>query len=246
MTNIQIITKEVIINKIMTKEEIEKVKTIPVHTYQYWKELGYQVRKGEKAAIKTKLWKQITVKTEDGGSAQKLILAAAALFTWKQVDKIEAETSAPKKKTASAQKKTSSAKTKKALTKQEAAENLKKIEDTPVKLVTSPIVTGGIDLKEVEEMPTSEQIHGLDEIKFTWNHGTVKGTWDFHMGGMFPMGQKNFKTILSDMITAPNSAEVVETARRYLHNEKVYYADSYNKGKMKMLEGNLKQICAIA
>lgn len=140
MTNTQIIERECIENKLFTAEQLAKMAEIPVHTYQYWKSIGYQVRKGEKAAIKTKLWKQTAVKDSNGNiTANKMILATAALFTWLQVDKIEAETEK------SAQKKTSSAEDPR------VAESRNKIAETKVTLVK----TSSADSKSAQEKTSS-------------------------------------------------------------------------------------------
>ena len=36
-----------------------------IHTYQKWKELGYQVRRGEKAIAKFPIWKYVSCKNEE-------------------------------------------------------------------------------------------------------------------------------------------------------------------------------------
>lgn len=55
-----------------------------LYTYQEWKNQGYQVQKGEKAILTTKLWKQVTKKIE-GIETKKFYLVNAALFTSEQV-----------------------------------------------------------------------------------------------------------------------------------------------------------------
>ena len=108
MTNAQIIATVCIAKGIYTHEQINSMAEIPVHTYQYWKAIGYQVRKGEKAAIKTRLWKMAKTQNIDDDPEKektpKLILVKSYLFTLSQVEKIQGK---PEKK--SAQKKTSSA-----------------------------------------------------------------------------------------------------------------------------------------
>ena len=97
MTNIQIVASEVITNNIMTKEEVEEMLStkgwLPFMTYEEWKYNGYQVKKGSKAVIKTKLWKQVKRKNEEGEEEKtllkKFILVNASLFSMDQVEKIE-------------------------------------------------------------------------------------------------------------------------------------------------------------
>ena len=79
--------------------------TVIVDTYAGWSRKGYQVKKGETAVFKTKIWKpsKFAVKTEDSQetpevaatedgtdtpkSYTKLILVPAAFFTHEQVEK---------------------------------------------------------------------------------------------------------------------------------------------------------------
>ena len=105
MTNFEIITSEAIAAGIYTKEEAEDIISqgyaLPIHTYNAWKRAGYQVRKGEKAKITTRLWKHKTEKTtlpmkdvETGEThdveqeSGRYYLAKAFLFTADQVDRI--------------------------------------------------------------------------------------------------------------------------------------------------------------
>lgn len=37
----------------------------PIHTYQYWKSIGYQVKKGSKAIAQFPIWKYTSKKTEN-------------------------------------------------------------------------------------------------------------------------------------------------------------------------------------
>jgi hypothetical protein len=65
MTNLEIIASEVITRELLTKEQVnemlEKFGMLPYMTYQEWKYKGYQVKKGSKAIIKTKLWKRLEI-----------------------------------------------------------------------------------------------------------------------------------------------------------------------------------------
>lgn len=63
----------------------------PIHTYQGWKERGYQVRKGEKSNIRITIWKHTAAKTTKEGKKipEKTFLKNSAFFTADQVDKIQ-------------------------------------------------------------------------------------------------------------------------------------------------------------
>ena len=58
-----------------------------LYTYQEWKQRGYQVQKGQKAMLSTKLWKQVTKKIE-GIETKKFYLVNASLFHESQVQLI--------------------------------------------------------------------------------------------------------------------------------------------------------------
>ncbi|WP_317335991.1 hypothetical protein [Dysosmobacter welbionis] len=71
-----------------------------IHTFPEWKRMGYSVKKGEKAAIKTRLWKYTTQPTKAAREAAELAgkepdadphyyLAPAYLFTAAQVQPTE-------------------------------------------------------------------------------------------------------------------------------------------------------------
>ena len=82
MTNIEIIAMEKVNNGIHQDAEL--------HTYGTWQNLGYQVKRGEKALISTKLWKMVDVKDKKTGKKQeKMILCNASLFSYEQVKRIE-------------------------------------------------------------------------------------------------------------------------------------------------------------
>ena len=72
------------------EEMIIKFGALPYKTYQEWKYSGYQVKKGSKAIIKTKLWKKVKEKKEkeDEEQTSKFILVSASLFGVDQVEKI--------------------------------------------------------------------------------------------------------------------------------------------------------------
>ena len=108
MTNQEIIYREAIAHNIMTQAAadaaIKNGLEIPLHTYAAWKSRGYQVRKGEKAAVKTSLWKRSKGKkkaqdtdpdpqqdsAENPEASGHFFLATAFLFTAAQVEEIAA------------------------------------------------------------------------------------------------------------------------------------------------------------
>ena len=94
MTNAQIITEY----KISKKMDLSE----PLYTYQEWKRMGYQVKKGETSKHKVPVWKYTSkvVKDEDGNvkfdtytqkeeRVGKCYMRVAAFFTRDQVERIE-------------------------------------------------------------------------------------------------------------------------------------------------------------
>ena len=55
--------------KCLTPEGKEVELPEPIHTYQTWKALGYQVKKGSKAVTQFPVWKHINIKDKDGQMA---------------------------------------------------------------------------------------------------------------------------------------------------------------------------------
>lgn len=101
MTNLEIVEKEVVQRGLLTEEECGKIigqyGELPYKTYQEWKYSGYQVKKGSKAVIKTKLWKKVKSKKKDEESeyeenkkVSNFVMVTASLFDLSQVEKIEA------------------------------------------------------------------------------------------------------------------------------------------------------------
>lgn len=99
MTNLEIVANEVINNQLMTKEQVQEmlgtIGRLPYMTYQEWLHIGYQVKKGSKAVIKTKLWKPVKSKQVEENSDdvqvinnKKFILVNASLFDNTQVEKV--------------------------------------------------------------------------------------------------------------------------------------------------------------
>lgn len=60
--------------------------TEEVHTFQHWKSMGYAVKKGEKAAFKTSIWK--AVQKKDKPDETVMFLKTAAFFKASQVQPI--------------------------------------------------------------------------------------------------------------------------------------------------------------
>lgn len=100
MTNNEIIYSEAIAAGIYTQDQADAIlasgHALPIHTFPEWKRMGYSVKKGEKAAIKTRLWKYTTKPTKAAREAAELAgkepdadphyyLAPAYLFTVAQV-----------------------------------------------------------------------------------------------------------------------------------------------------------------
>lgn len=61
-----------------------------IHTFSAWKELGYSVKKGEKAAAKVLIWKHTVKKAQTAEEAdkEKMFMKLASFFTPKQVEPI--------------------------------------------------------------------------------------------------------------------------------------------------------------
>lgn len=68
MTNMQIIVDSAIAEGIYTEEEVEAIfaagNMLPLHTFAEWRRLGYQVRKGEHAALSCDIWRHNDKKGE--------------------------------------------------------------------------------------------------------------------------------------------------------------------------------------
>lgn len=63
-----------------------------IHTYQVWKELGFQVQKGEKAVAQFPIWKYTSKKVEnkDGEEVEKsnMFMKTASFFKASQVKEV--------------------------------------------------------------------------------------------------------------------------------------------------------------
>ena len=69
--------------------KVEVPEPEPIHTYNGWKELGYQVKKGEKAKAAFMIWKYQGKKDEETGEESGRCWQRKAFwFTFDQVEKI--------------------------------------------------------------------------------------------------------------------------------------------------------------
>jgi len=91
MTNVEIIANakiKLVANGIISEDE-------ELHTYKHWKQLGYQVFKGEKAVVSLNIWKALSRKSEEDDDEEKkpatgkMIYKKAFFFSTKQVFKLE-------------------------------------------------------------------------------------------------------------------------------------------------------------
>ncbi len=103
MTNEQMIQKTAVALGLFTEEQVATFaaagRRLPLHTYAEWKALGYQVKRGEHAALKMQLWKPRRVKKDE--KADRLtapesddtdgtfFLATSHLFLSSQVERIQ-------------------------------------------------------------------------------------------------------------------------------------------------------------
>jgi hypothetical protein len=63
--------------------------TEPIHTHQTWKQLGYQVQKGQKAVAAILIWKHtVKVDKETGGEDAKMFMKTAHFFSMAQVQAV--------------------------------------------------------------------------------------------------------------------------------------------------------------
>ena len=72
-----------------TRKMIEEPEAI--HTYGGWKELGYQVKKGEKAKASFTIWKYVKPKKKDENQEEpesRMFMTKASFFTIDQTEKI--------------------------------------------------------------------------------------------------------------------------------------------------------------
>lgn len=79
---------------LQTPEGIEFPEIQPIHTYQVWKNMGYQVKKGSKAVAQFPIWKYVQNKKqaveteEEAQAAGHCFMKMASWFTDEQVEPI--------------------------------------------------------------------------------------------------------------------------------------------------------------
>lgn len=90
-----------IIGKTIDNKEIELPEEL--HTYQSWKSLGYQVKKGSKAVAQFPIWKYMSKKKKEAEEAEPTEeqvekgycrMVKASFFTREQVEEIQKEVTA--------------------------------------------------------------------------------------------------------------------------------------------------------
>lgn len=70
---------------VVTVPEVEEI-----HTYAKWKEMGYQVQKGQKAVAQFSIWKYTSKRNEETNEEEnaKMFMKMASFFRAEQVEKI--------------------------------------------------------------------------------------------------------------------------------------------------------------
>ena len=83
-------TGRVFIQEMPDGSKVELPEPEPIHTYNGWKELGYQVKKGEHAKAQFPIWKYKGQKNEETGEevGGTCYQRKAFWFTFDQVEKI--------------------------------------------------------------------------------------------------------------------------------------------------------------
>ena len=84
----------------MAGEKVTIRETEDIHTYQVWKDMGYQVQKGQKAVTKITIWKHsgkkmATMTDTDGNEVQyvdkgRMFMKTASFFSRSQVEMVGA------------------------------------------------------------------------------------------------------------------------------------------------------------
>lgn len=83
-------TGRVLVVEAADGSKIELPEPEPIHTYNGWKELGYQVKKGEHAKAQFPIWKWKGQKNEETGEEEggSCYQRKAFWFTFDQVEKV--------------------------------------------------------------------------------------------------------------------------------------------------------------
>lgn len=76
----------------MAGNEVEGKETEPIHTYATWKQMGFQVQKGQKAIAKFPVWKYTSKVNEETGEEENahMFMKTASFFKLTQVEPISA------------------------------------------------------------------------------------------------------------------------------------------------------------
>lgn len=61
-----------------------------LHTFKKWQQLGYSVKKGEKAIAKFPIWKHTVKATEEGDEETHMFMKMSCWFSTSQVERREA------------------------------------------------------------------------------------------------------------------------------------------------------------
>lgn len=83
-------TGRVFVQELPDGTKIELPEPEPIHTYNGWKELGFQVKKGEHAKAQFTIWKYYGKKNEETGEEENGAChpKKAFWFTFDQVEKV--------------------------------------------------------------------------------------------------------------------------------------------------------------
>ena len=83
-------TGRMLVQELPDGSKVEIPEPEPIHTYNGWKELGYQVKRGQKAKAAFTIWKYSGKKDEETGEVEKgrCFQKKAFWFTFDQVEKV--------------------------------------------------------------------------------------------------------------------------------------------------------------
>lgn len=83
-------TGRVFVQELPDGSKVELPEPEPIHTYNGWKDIGYQVKKGEHAKAQFPIWKYAGKKDEETGEEENghCFMKKAFWFTADQVEKV--------------------------------------------------------------------------------------------------------------------------------------------------------------
>lgn len=83
-------TGRVFVQELPDGSKVELPEPEPIHTYNGWKDIGYQVKKGEHAKAQFQIWKYAGKKDEETGEEENghCFMKKAFWFTADQVEKV--------------------------------------------------------------------------------------------------------------------------------------------------------------